>query len=438
VTVDTFNAIRFPNWHGRAELALSANVEVPTEYSTYMLWFSDINGIKPSRSGTVSDGQVNFSDTPSNLGFTDGTASPAIYTTILVQADGATPVAFFAPVTYLDIPWTSYAGYWATTYGDYCVDFQFSSNFQWIDPLVCPPSPMRWWHDMALFGWFACGACATDGESESLCAWPSDGQPQTWPMRFTPVLDRQYREWSGKPNKEDLQLLKQYLSDGRTRNFYGYGHGNVDLLLGTLHWEYKGWVSPKRFRFVFLDGCGTAKAPHFFDAFGACQLEVEKADSLWNICRKCDGDQTLHGPVDRSAYGAPDYDHPNLLGRRPGVYLGWNVDVPISSFEGPWPYDYNSHRYLPQTRSAALAHWHEQLLYHWRDEGSGRKLLDSIDYAISEAAQGGCYPQWDLEDVQVGVDRNRNPIYFTIQNCLVLAGDGTLKFNELNHAADTW
>jgi hypothetical protein len=79
---------------------------------------------------------------------------------------------------------------------------------------------------------------------------------------------------------------------------------------------------------------------------------------------------------------------------------------------------------------AALAHWHMSFMTHWREEG--HTLLSSLIDAITDAAQDGCYPPWDLITPPTGL----NQPDFHIDTYLVVCGFGEMHFNEYNHSGD--
>jgi len=93
--------------------------------------------------------------------------------------------------------------------------------------------------------------------------------------------------------------------------------------MGIVGWEFKEYIKNKRFRFAFFDGCHTAGSIHLCKAFGATDLEFQKSMTFDEIKATQPTGPPYDGPMKLEDYQARDSTHPDRLGIRPGLFLGW-------------------------------------------------------------------------------------------------------------------
>jgi hypothetical protein len=431
ITINSVNSVTYSDWYSRADTRVGVQMNVPsppTSYSLYFLGHDFQKTYSPSlvgwASATGAGGSISFSDTPANLGYGSGTIDPAIYS--FIQAPDGTVSQ--NPIIIQDTPWAPSPGAWVTTYADDPVEFYLHPTELCLDPEILAGSNTRWWHDGMLWTWYGCGGVQTSPDGpNALVNFPAAGQPQTWPLRTQSGPGFSL----GVVGNGDLRQLKKNLADSRVRNFYGYGHGMNHRFLNVDASEFRTALQPKRFRFVFMDGCDTAYDAAFFDVFGAMQKEVKNPMTLLQIINNNPG-QPLSGPLTLSDYEGGTVNCPI----RPSVFLGWRYHTYCGHARFPTQkLDPVTGQWCWWDKYGAMAHWEMQVLSHWMYGGA--TLLDSIADAVTEAAQSGSTPPWDISPY-VGKDENGQDVFFNVETCLRVCGYGGLHFNDYDLPWDTW
>jgi hypothetical protein len=156
------------------------------------------------------------------------------------------------------------------------------------------------------------------------------------------------------------------------------------------------------------------------------------------------------GPLNIEDYEVPPEDgsHPERLGIRPGLFLGWRYIARLGHYYGPSPdnpqgqpiQDYWTGKTCYYDLYAAFAHWNELLNFYWMLEN--QSFLQAYNNATIDAASAGSYPPWDvLEPVHKKWNNSTHVWDYTTfhpDTCLDIAGYGGMHFNERNHGSDTW
>lgn len=431
ITINCLNTMTYKDWYNRADTRVGVQMSVPSSSTAYVLYFLNHDFPKSydpypvgSASVPATSGTIAFSQTPANLGYASGSVDPAIFS-FTAAPDGTVNVN---PLVFQDTPWASSPGAWVTTYADDPVEFYINPNELCLDPEILPGSNTRWWHDGMLWNWYGCGGVQTAPEGpNSLVAFPALGQPQTWPLRTKSGPNGTL----GVVGYADLRHLKTFLADPRVRNFYGYGHGMNHRFINLDASDYKTAVEPKRFRFVFMDGCSTAYDATFFKAFGAQDREVNKPMTLLQIMNKYPN-QPLQGPLFLADYEGGTVNCPI----RPSAFMGWHYHTYCGHSK------FAQQKRDPVTKQlcwwdkyAAMAHWEMRLLTRWMY--GGETLLSAAAGAVTDAAEEGSVPPWDIAPY-VGKDENGQAVYFHVETCLEFCGYGELRFNDYNRPGDAW
>lgn len=436
MNISTLNDIRQPSPEQKAGEFITIEMEVPASLPNYTIWFFDL-GYPISRdpapiysSQGTSAGTINYSETPANLGYGDGSVDPRIYSITELYGGGqaaAVPNATIFQLSRWRADVGPSTGWWAATYSDDPIEYGFGGRV--ADKYSYNINPLTWaWNDLWYHGvwlnsgWRLCGALSSSGSQPTIVIDPSPMglAAQTWPVRL----------WSGErfpsgspgPQPQDLLLLLSILKDPNVRNFYGLGHGLPGEFLQIDTGVYESVIN-HRYRFVFLDGCNTGADRDLFSAFGATGTEFNQPQFPHS---------DVQAPIDINYY--------NITGFRPSAFLGWKSTpvVGIADFAaGQTQDDLTGKPDCWTVCYPALANWHSQFLFNWV---FGRTLLQAIEeanyWAFSPSSDPA--PRFDgFTLVKVpkpdGTTVQEN---FRPENHLRVYGYGDLKFNEYNHAAD--
>jgi len=221
------------------------------------------------------------------------------------------------------------------------------------------------------------------------------------------------------------------LREYAVENFYGFAHGNLFRFADIPSSVFAYYLEPKRFRFVFLDGCRTGQSGSLLlSYFGASSSELGSGRTIEEL-RQANPNDPLTGPVLFEQYGAPNEQFPGRLGIRPGVFLGWRYDThPGRPFVEGEPYYGIYDGYL----DPAIAHWEQMVVYYWLN---GRTMLGALERASQDAVDPGAWPPWEM-NFPVVTKSDGSTVLFFPNTCLNIFGCGELGFNQLNHAGDSW
>jgi len=445
IPLNVNNPTSFVGWQDRSDLAVNVNVQTSAGSAAYTFSFFDSSYPKSysptplnSYSGTSANGNINYFETPSNLGYSDVATDPAVYSAIEIAGGGSgggQGQSVSAEIDPNSVRSSYYpgVGLWATAYADDPVDFYQTKNQPMLDWLMNPQDPStRWWHDiMFTLCWYACGVEATDNDYNSVVAFPTPGGTtgQTWPLRTQDGNPKLYA---------DQRTLKQILAQGTdVCNFYGFAHGNKAQFMGLVASDYQRYIGNKRFRFAFFDGCLTGGSADLFRAFGATPLEQSTAMSFYELDASEGFPEVLTGPLTISDYETATVQNPEGLGTRPGLFLGWRYTL------------YNGHQLKPQQQDPttflwcswdkypALANWESTLMLYWRNGFPGFDFLSAFDEATTLAGSPESTPPWDIM-TPAAILPDGTQVQFLPWYCMVIAGAGNMGFNEFNHAGDQW
>lgn len=316
-------------------------------------------------------------------------------------------------------------GLWAAAYDDNVVDFGGNITIPVSDLL--DPSGNRWVHDDELNqGWLQAGFFSYNindgcGPINTTMAFPpapgsnplTSTAGQTWPIRGAEEAVPINREGF----RSDIKLLLTTLMNPDVRNFFGRGHGNPNQFLG-IPMARLGTLVPQRYRFVFLCGCATYSFVNF-SAFKAIATEVPP--------------QSLSS----SDQGFTDASFYELSGLRPAAFMGNLIDE-IGYYDvSPADTDPTTHKTCTMRNIEATGNWHKQFLFYWIEEGfqlyQAKLQADNLTWGPIANPQPPPLAQLVVES-----DANGNPIYYSPVTALKIGGYLPLKFNELNHANDSW
>ena len=216
--------------------------------------------------------------------------------------------------------------------------------------------------------------------------YPQPGQTndigQTFPLRYqkTNHMDTNI---TATANFLDQQMLRLFLSNTNTRNFYYDGHGDADnIVSGALDSTLLKATIQHRYRFVYLNACNSANG-NLDRSFG------------------------IKGP---KRY---DNDYYHKAGIRPGAFVGYTTDVQYAT---GGPVRQNGVDY-DDTIPYQVPGFIGDFLFYWDTDLMGYGLLSSIDSAKA----------W-LPPVN-GQYR---------EDFLAIHGYFNLHIDEVNHRSDTW
>jgi hypothetical protein len=180
----------------------------------------------------------------------------------------------------------------------------------------------------------------------------------------------------------DQQLLRRFLSNTNSRNFFYDGHGNA-YSFADIDPNVLKWTVQHRYRFVMIDACSSANG---------------NLDQVFGI----------KGP----GRFAQSYYH--NTGIRPGAFCGYNTDVDYAT---GGPVTINGVLY-DDTIPDSVPYFITNFIFYWDPATVGYRLNDAIYYASNALSPPGGYN--DREDHWV--------IY----------GYDDLRIDDFNHASDTW
>jgi hypothetical protein len=213
--------------------------------------------------------------------------------------------------------------------------------------------------------------------------YPQPGQTndigQTYPMRYQKVNHPDTNITQITTFLDD-QMLRQFLSNTNSRNFFFDGHGYANSLADIDSTLLKATIQ-HRYRFVMLDACSTATGD-LDDAFG------------------------IHGP---GRFALTYYEN---TGIRPGAFCGYNADVPYA--DGA-PVTVNGVDY-DDTIPNDVPFFISNFLFYWSTYN------ETLQLAISDAKQNLPHPDG----------------YLGRESHWVIFGYDDLKIDYYNHATDTW
>jgi hypothetical protein len=437
VTLTIANQIKHPAWQNQAQLAVNVTLNVPPTLPNYTIWFFNAYypkaedpfspGIQISyRPGLSPDGNINYSDSPSNLGYGDGNTDPTVYSITELTPDSSggqspatTSQATVNPNISQDLPYPC-LGLWVASYDDETIDYAGSYLKHISDHLDLMGN--RWRHDDQLNnGWLTTGGFANNGGCGpllgTLALLPDAGsnprfsrKAQTWPLRGT------FSNLNREGFKADWLALFSFVRYSSARNFYGLGHGNPDEFMYFSTGEH----TPQRYRFVFLDGCDSYSYANF-SFFGAVQQEI------------------MPPPSGSGNAGFDDITFYASKGLRPAAFVGntqdevgaYRLDSPEADPTTGLPCDYRN--------IEATGNWHGQFLFYWIG-GPGYRGLP-----LDEAKQQADFLAWGPlagvsvppdSALEVGLDSGGNPIIYSPITCLKITGYLHLHFNQYNHCGD--
>jgi hypothetical protein len=436
-TVVVANNIKFPEWHDRADLAFSAIMEVPASISHYVVSafkasfakaYDPINEAYAGQmEGVPNSGHIACFSPPADLGLGEVSAGRNFYSVTELDS-GSSTVAVANPGTAAVQPFPI-VGLWVTAYGDDPVDYYRKPDQPMADPVVLPVPGLDnpWWHSVDFeLAWYACGDAASGFPSEVAYPPGTSSYGQTWPLRT-----------QGPFHLGDAHRLKVFLScTNDSENFYGYGHGTTDRFLGIIGSDFAEYIQTKRFRFAFLAGCKTSSSEHLVRAFGATKDEADKGMTFVEIKAASSDPSSPTGPFRPSDYESPDEQHPNRLGIRPGLFLGYKYSFWAGHNYYPNEVqDYWTGKWCYYDKYAAYAHWESLLVYYWRD--LNYPFLNAFAYATDDAAVPGySWPPWDILSPVAKVD-NVDVLFFP-DTCVLIYGCGEMHFNDYNYFEDQW
>jgi hypothetical protein len=346
------NELSYPAWNGDAGDGWasfdvqSAHPDVNWEidiynYYDYLYWYYGYtNTVTPIQivTGTTTNGLIDYDwDLTDDVGNvrTNLTTDPAFFTFTYttwtgngglgdaLPEGGAHPndgggggsAQVANPIIQNDV-WPSSGGYWVTAYQDMFRNCYDSGGLM--------PTMLNDWLDQA------------STVNSVFYQTPTSGtNAQTWPIRYNAFTNTAFVNTNSYYNPGilyDDELLNSDLHDSRARNFYGYGHGGSDIFMGLQLAEVN--VTPMhRYRFVWLDGCNTAKGG-------------------W--------DRAFHinGP------GTYPLSYYQSVHRRPALFVGHTQEIPYGRFGGPEiggvQYDGTIPSSVPYFRSNILFYWAEE------------------------------------------------------------------------------
>jgi hypothetical protein len=215
--------------------------------------------------------------------------------------------------------------------------------------------------------------------------YPQPGQTndigQTYPLRYQKT-NHPDTNITGTAIFLDQQLLREYLSNTNSRNFFYDGHGNPNSFADIDPALLKATIQ-HRYRFVMIDACSSANGD-------------------------LDDDFGIHGP---SKFAVTYYEN---TGIRPGAFCGYNEDVDYATggpvTEGGVTYD--------DTIPDDVPFFIYNFLFYWDTDTEGYRLNDAIYNAAI-----------NLPD-PYGFDYREEhwQIY----------GYDDMRIDEDNHGSDTW
>jgi hypothetical protein len=278
VTIYVTNEISYPDWDGDAGDGWasfnlqSAHPVVDWEidiynYYDYLYWYygytdtivpihiatgSTTNGLIDYQWNLTDDNgnvRTNLDNDPYFFSFTyTSWSSDGGLTNQAMNANGIHPNAGNGgsaqkanPIAQND-DWPTEGGYWVVAYQDMYRCMYDDGNLM---------------HSM-LNGWL--GMAAAAGNPIFYRTPTSGTNAQTFPLRYNSYTNNAFINTNADYNIGafyDIELLNNMLHDPHARNFYGFGHGTKDRILG-LDLAEANLASMHRYRFVWMDGCNTA------------------------------------------------------------------------------------------------------------------------------------------------------------------------------------
>ncbi|MGH7951983.1 MAG: hypothetical protein ACREFE_08695 [Limisphaerales bacterium] len=367
ITITVSNLISYPNWEPEVgEMGISAYF-VQTVF-TNVDWQIDIydvsNNLAQTLTGHTDDGTI---EAYWNMVDTNG----------VTRTNADTDPEFSSIVTVYDAPiskstpnkkqrhrdWPDH-GVWTIAYQDY-FKFEYSANN------LQQGSDNDYANTAAKYGGY-------------YLYYPQPGQTndvgQTYPMRYQKVNHPDTNITSAALFLDD-QLLRRYLANTNSRNFFYDGHANANMIGDNISSALLKATIQHRYRFVMINACSSANG------------DLDKAFGI-------------NGP----GRFAQIYYH--NTGIRPGAFCGYDEDVP---YNDNTPVTVNGVPY-DDTIPDDVPYFITNFLFYW-DLEKGR-LNDSIDYGRNNTPHQGGYMGREYHWVIYGYD--------------------DMRIDEDNHASDTW
>ncbi len=368
VTITVSNLISYPNWEPEiGEAGISAYflqtvfTNVPWSISIY----DASNNLVQTLTNVTTDGSItaywNMVDT-NGVTRTNADLDPEFNAIVTVYDAPVTKKAPTKKQRHRD--WPNH-GVWVVSYLDFF-------KFEYSDNNYMQGSINAYADTAAKYGGY-------------YLYYPQPGQTndigQTYPLRYQKV-NHPDTNITATAEFLDEQLLRRYLSNTNSRNFFYDGHGNADQINTMDHDLLKADVQ-HRYRFVMIDACSSANGD-LDDIFG------------------------IHGP---GIYAATYYEN---TGIRPAAFCGYNEDVPYAT---GGPITYGGVAY-DDTIPDDVPFFIYNFLFYWDTDTEGQRLNDAISNARAALPDPGGY---DLREY-------RWKIY----------GYDDMRIDEDNHGSDTW
>lgn len=372
-TIYVTNEISYPNWDGDAGDGWasfnlqSAHPVVDWEidiynYYDYLYWYygytdeiypihiatgSTTNGMIDYQWNLTDDNgnvRTNLNDDPAFFSFTytswtddGGQTNQAAHANAFhlpdddneVQPHTSGSAAKANPLIQND-DWPVEGGYWVVAYQDMYRSMYDDGNL------------MR----SMLNGWL--GMAAASGNPVFYQTPTGGTNAQTFPLRFNAYTNSAFIDTNadyaiGEYN--DIELFNRMLHDPHARNFYGFGHGLEDRILG-LDLAEANLTAMHRYRFVWMDGCNTANG-HW--------------DRFFHI----------NGP------GIFDLNYYIAQHRRPALFVGHTQEIPYA-FIGA-----NTHNGITYdgTIPSSFPYFRSNFVFDWQLENA--TFRNALNYAIN-------------------------------------------------------
>lgn len=215
--------------------------------------------------------------------------------------------------------------------------------------------------------------------------YPQPGQTndlgQTYPMRYQ-KSNHYDTNLNSTTEFLDEQLLRRFLSNTNSRNFFFDGHGSPNSIAGISSSLLKATIQ-NRYRFVMLDACSTANG------------DLDKAFGI-------------NGP---GLFAVTYYEN---TGIRPAAFCGYDTDV---TYAVGGPVTVNGVTY-DDTIPDDVPYFISNFSFYWDSTLGNQRLRDAINNAGSNLPNPG------------GPDGR--------EYHWVIYGYDDLRIDEVNHGSDTW
>ena len=272
-------------------------------------------------------------------------------------------------------------------------------------------------------------------------------QGQTWPLRFANMNPNDPQAGARKKARNaDLGLLKSYLTESASRNFYGRGHGDTRGS-GTGPWSFlllsqldspgagiKKFSTGQRYRFAFFDGCETARHPDLFEAFGAAGVDGIGKSELDSGGPRRLSDLNVGGtPVPLTSYPKGD------KGTRPGLFVGYRTLTIAAIWYDGQNFSNNPLTQCPAETYPALCNWHATTVANWQ-VGDDFVSAAKKAYNSTFGSPGSNAPRPDNTEKTLVPDPDNNGTRFNFNPnaCLKIYGYGGLRIRDYNTPDADW